>query len=142
MTAVTPEARILEAFLTHMKSWMGGIIPIVWPNVQYPANGQPKANRYAVITFSPGTPLQIVIDSTDDNKHMGIFGVSILTLLNSGEIEPQEIGGSLASHFHGQVLSSGSTKVRVTARPRVAGGYVDGDRWRTPVTIPFETISV
>ncbi len=141
MTAATPEARILEAFFTHMKAWPGGI-PIVWSNVQYPKNGQTKADQYVVITFSPGTPLPVVIDPADENKHMGIFGLSILTLLNGGEIEPQEIGGSLASHFHGQVLSSGSTKVRVTARPRVAGGYVDGDRWRTPVTVPFETISV
>ena len=141
MTAVNPEARILEALLTHLKAWSGGI-PVVWSNTQYPVNGAPKADKYAVVTFSPGTPQQIVVDSADENKHMGIFGVSILTLLNGGEIEPQEIGGSLASHFHGKVLSSGSTTVRVTARPRVAGGYVDGDRWRTPVTVPFETISV
>jgi Bacteriophage related domain of unknown function len=141
MTAANPEARILEVLLTHLKAWSGGL-PIVWPNVQYPVNGAPKADQYAVVTFSPGTPQQLVVDSKDENKHMGIFGVSILTLLNGGEIEPQEIGGSLASHFHGQVLSSGSTTVRVTARPRVAGGYVDGDRWRTPVTVPFETISV
>jgi hypothetical protein len=141
MVATTPEARILEALLNHMKSWAGGL-PVAWSNVQYPPVGQPKPDEYAIITFSPGTPEQVVIDSKDANRHPGVFGVSIMTLLNDGEMKPQEIGGSLASHFHGQVLSSGSTTVRVTARPRVAGGYVDGDRWRTPVTVPFETISV
>lgn len=140
MTATTPEARILEALLGHLQAWQE--IPIVWSNIQYPATGQVKADKYAVVSFSPGTPQQIVTDSADENKHMGILGVSVMTLLNGGEIDSQEIGGKLATHFHGQVLSSGSTRVRITARPRVAGGYVDGDRWRTPVTVPFETISV
>jgi len=141
MTAATPEGRILEAFLTHLKTLPGGRV-IVWSNVQYPQEGQTKADEYIVVSYSPGTPLQVVIDSKDANTHMGIFGLSILTLLNEGELKPQEIGGQVATHFHGKVLSSGSTTVRVTARPRVAGGYVDGDRWRTPVTVPFETISV
>jgi hypothetical protein len=141
MTATTPEARILEALLAHLAAWQGGL-PVVWGNVQYPTNGQPKADMYAVVSYSPGTPQAVVVDSMDENRHMGILGVSILTPLNGGELDSQEIGGGLAAHFHGQVLSSGSTRVRVTSRPRVAGGYVDGDRWRTPVTVPFETISV
>lgn len=140
MTATTPEARILEALLAHLNAWTGA--PIVWSNVQYPATGQPKADTYVVVSFSPGTPTQIVVDGVDENQHMGILGISIMTMLNGGELASQEIGGGLANHFHGQVLFSGSTTVRITARPRVAGGYVDGDRWRTPVTVPFETISV
>jgi hypothetical protein len=141
MVAQAPEGRILEALLTHLNAWAGGL-PIVWSNMQYPPAGQAKADRYAVVTFSPGTPMQVVVDSADENKHMGILGVSLLTPLNGGEMGSQELGGSLAQHFHGQVLTSGSTQVRVTARPRVAGGYVDGDRWRTPVTVPFETVAV
>jgi Bacteriophage related domain of unknown function len=139
--ADTVEGRIFEALMVHLEAWPEAPL-IVYSNVQYPVNGQPKANEYAVVSFSPGTPQAIVLDSMDENKHMGILGVSLLSPLNEGELKPQELGGKLASHFHGQVLSSGSTTVRVTARPRVAGGYVDGDRWRTPVTVPFETITV
>jgi hypothetical protein len=141
MTAASPEARILEALLSHLQAMPGGRV-LVWSNIVYPSPGAQKANEYIVVSYSPGTPLAIVIDPADENKHMGIFGLSIMTLLNGGELHSQEIGGEVASHFHGKVLSSGSTTVRVTARPRVAGGYVDGDRWRTPVTVPFETISV
>lgn len=141
MTAASPEGRILEALLGHLKAWPSGL-PIVWGNIQYPAPGQTKADQYAVVSHTPGTPISITIDPADDNRLMGIFGVSIMTQLHTGEMQSSELGGSLASHFQGQVLSSGSTAVRVTARPRVAGGYVDGDRWRTPVTVPFETISV
>jgi len=146
MVALYPEARILEALMQALSEWQlsEGVNnwPVVWSNVKYPPDGQPKAAQYVVVTFSPGTPQQVVIDGVDENKHMGILGVSIMTVLNGGEFKPQEIGGSLAQFFHGQVLASGSTQVRITARPRVAGGYVDGDRWRTPVTVPFETVAV
>jgi hypothetical protein len=146
MVAVNAEARIFEALMDMLNQWQlsEGVSnwPVVWSNVQYPVNGQPKAAQYVVVTFSPGTPQQVAIDGLEENKHMGILGVSIMTPLFSGELKPQEIGGSLAQFFHGQVLASGSTQVRITARPRVAGGYVDGDRWRTPVTVPFETVAV
>ena len=138
---MTPEKAILDALLTHLDAWTGDY-PIVWGNMQYPPQGQPKADKYVVVSYSPGTPAQVAIDSMDENRHMGVLGISILTPLNGGETDSQEIGGELAQHFHGQVLTSGTAKVRITARPRVAGGYVDGDRWRTPVTVPFETVAV
>jgi len=141
MAAATPEGRILEAMLAHLKTWSGGI-PIIYSNIQYPDVGQAKANEYIVVSYSPGTPEALFIKSTEQNKHSGILGLSIMSPLNMGELDSQEIGGSLANHFHGKVLNSGSATVRITARPRVAGGYVDGDRWRTPVTVPFETMSV
>jgi hypothetical protein len=142
MAAATPEGRILEALLTHLKQWVWSGTSIVYSNVQYPAVGQAKADRYIVVSYSPGTPENLFIKSSEQNKHSGILGLSIMTPLNTGELEAQEIGGSLANHFHGKVLTSGSAYLRITARPRVAGGYVDGDRWRTPVTVPFETMSV
>lgn len=138
---MTPEKAILDALLTHLDAWAGDY-PIVWGNTQYPPAGKPKADKYVVVSYSPGTPAQVAIDSMDENRHMGVLGISILSPLNGGEVDSQEIGGDLAQHFHGQVLSSGTAKVRITARPRVAGGYVDGDRWRTPVTVPFETVAV
>ena len=142
MVAVTGEGRIFEALLTSLKQFPASGIPIVYSNVQYPPNGQPKADRYIVVSYSPGTPENMLIDTKQANRHSGIFGLSVMTMLNTGEMESQEIGGALAAYFHGKVLISGSTTVRITARPRVAGGYVDGDRWRTPVTVPFETLSV
>jgi len=136
-----PEARILEALLVHLQT-LTGTPPVIWSNVQYPAQGQTKADQYIIVSFSPGTPTQEVIDSLDENKHVGILGLGLMSPLNGGELDSQELGGKVADHFHGRVLASGSTKVRITARPRVAGGYVDGDRWRTPVTVPFETVAV
>jgi len=140
--AVTGEGRVYEALLGLLKQWPSGGIPIVYSNIQYPPNGQNKADRYIVVSWSPGTPEVITIKASDSNRHSGIFGLSVMTMLNTGEMESQEIGGSLAAYFHGKVAISGTTLVRVTARPRVAGGYVDGDRWRTPVTVPYETLSV
>jgi len=142
MAAVTGEGRIFEALLGLLKQWPSGGIPIVYSNIQYPVNGQPKAERYIVVSYSPGTPEVLMIKASDPNRHSGIFSLSVMTMLNTGELESQDIGGSIAQYFHGKVAISGTTFIRITARPRVAGGYVDGDRWRTPVTVPYETLSV
>jgi hypothetical protein len=141
MVAVTIEGRILEALVGHLNTLPGGR-RVVWSNVQYPKNGEYKDDEYIVVGFSPGTPETVTITATEQNRHMGIFSLAVMCPLNVGEMYPQEMGGTIASHFQAKVLTSGSTRVRITARPRVAGGYVDGDRWRTPVTVPFETISV
>jgi len=141
MVATSIEGRILEALIAHLNVMPGGR-KIVWSNIQYPKRGEYKDDEYILVAYSPGTPETITITATEQNRHTGIFSLAVMCPLDVGELYPQEMGGTIAAHFQAKVLTSGSTRVRITARPRVAGGYVDGDRWRTPVTVPFETISV
>ena len=93
--AVTGEGRVYEALLGLLKQWPSGGIPIVYSNIQYPPNGQNKADRYIVVSWSPGTPEVITIKASDSNRHSGIFGLSVMTMLNTGEMESQEIGPAM-----------------------------------------------
>lgn len=139
--AVTPEGSIFALLMGHLVGFPGGR-PIVWPNTVYPAENQPKADVYLVVGYSPNAPLRVFIDPTGEHQHRGFLDVAVMTPLQGGEEASQDVAGALAGYFTGAVLRDPPTVLRVVARPHVAGGYPDGDRWRTPVVVEFETISV
>jgi hypothetical protein len=106
------------------------------------------STAYENVAFTPvaGVPYQecYTLRATPENstlgdgfyKELGIFQVSLKY--------PQGVGPSTAearailiraAFKRGTVLTSGTTKVLVTATPEIGAGRVDGDRWAVIVKV-------
>lgn len=143
MVALTPEARIFQAFMKRIVAFNSGGWPVVAPNVAYPPDGASKAPSYLIVTHSPNRLRREDINPAGQHTHRGIFQVALLTPLGVSEDAAIEMAGKIAVHFSPVVqLVEGTTRVRITQHPQVVGGYRDNDRWRTPVNIEYETIAL
>lgn len=143
MALTTPEGRIFQAFMKRILAFNSGGWPVVPPNVSYPADAASKAPNYLVVTHSPNRPRRETINPAEDHTLRGIFQVALLTELGKSADAATEMAGKIAVHFSPVVqLVEGTTRVRITQRPQVVGGYRDNDRWRTPVNIEYETIAL
>ena len=140
--AATPEGRIFDALMRRLASFPGGrrLVP---PNTVYPVGSGAKDDEYIVVSHAPNVPLRTEISDEGEKIRRGIFGMSVMTRLGVGESgRASDVAGALAAHFDCQRLTEGTTTVRIVNLPQVGAGYVDGDRWRVPVTAEYETIRV
>lgn len=139
--ALTPEGRVFDALMRHLVAFPGGR-PVVPPNTVYPASAA-KASEYILVSHAPNVPLRTEIADDGEKVMRGFFGMAVMTRLGVGESGGAiDTAGALAAHFDCVRLTEGTTTVRIVGRPQVAGGYVDGDRWRVPVTAEYETVRV
>lgn len=141
MAAATPEERIYEALAAHLVT-LTDLPEVAWPGITYPAPGNDAAPTYLAVSYSPNSPVVVLIDPEAENIMRGVFGVSVMIPLGGGETVGQGLAGRIADHFQGEILEEGTTRVRVVSRPHSAGGYRDTDHWRIPVVIQYETVSV
>lgn len=140
--AASPEGRVFDALMRRLSSFPGGR-PVVSPNTVYPVGNAAKAAEYILVSRAPNVPLRTEIADDGEKMLRGFFGLATMTALGVGESGgATDLAGALAAHFDCVRLTEGTTTVRVVNLPHVAAGYVDGDRWRTPVTVEYETIRV
>lgn len=141
-SSATPEGRVFDALMRHLYA-LPSRPRIVPPNTVYPTAGQAKDNIYIVVSHAPNVPLRTEIADDGEKILRGFFGMGVMTALGVGESGGSaELCGRIASHFDCARIAEGTTIVRVVGRPQVAGGYVDADRWRVPVTVEYETVRV
>lgn len=141
MPATTTEGRIFALLMGHLGRFPGNR-PVVWPNTVYPPQGGVKAPVFLVVGYSPNVPLRVSIDPHDEHQHRGLLDVAVMTPLQAGGQEGQDVAGALAGYFTAVTLRDDPVVLEVVRRPHVAGSYPDGDRWRTPVVVEFRTVSV
>jgi hypothetical protein len=139
MAAVYIEGKIFAILMAHLTGFTS--YPIVYPNTVYPIAGMPREATFFVVSHTPNSPVGFSIDPMDEYQFRGVLGISVMTPLQNGGQDPQDVAGALARHYTAAVLRDDPVVLRVVARPHVVGGYIDGSHWRTPVVIMYETIA-
>lgn len=74
-----------------------------------------------------------------EHRHSGFFQIALVRPQGAGAPTSDRVADLVAAHFPKDLkLVSGSTTIRVTATPTVAGGYQDGNKWRVPISVYYE----
>lgn len=136
------ETDILRALFGRVATIPGGT-EIVYPDMVYPAEAeQARADTYILVTHSPNNPLRWGIDP-EAHQYRGVLSLALLTKLGLGAENVSELSGTITAHFPADLeLRSGSVALRLPRNAHAVGGYRDGDRWRTPIVVEYESVSI
>jgi len=96
----------------------------------------------------PGTPYQRsnLLPATPNNpivgpqfyRELGIYQVSLCYPLNNGPSAAETRAELVRTQFkRGTTLTNGGYTITIDQTPTIASGFVDGDRWVVPVSIPY-----
>jgi hypothetical protein len=112
-------------------------LPIAFTNRAFSTQAPGK---YLRETFIPNIVSRPFIGSTAPQRHQGLYQVDLMWPRDKGETEARTLAGELADHFPTDFrLTSGTTSVRITRRPDVAGMLIEDTRTMIPVTISWES---
>lgn len=114
------------------------LLPIAWPNVQFPPPAASPTTGYLRATFLPADSFSLGISSSSSNQHYGIFQVDVFWGLFAGELVPARIAASIIAWFkRDTAFSKDGFIVRIIQTPyrRV---MIRDDPWVIlPVRIPY-----
>jgi len=109
------------------------------------------AIAYENVSFTPtaGTPYQRVnlLPANPDNRvhgsrtyfEIGVFQITLCYPSGTGPADAEERAALVRTQFkRGTTVVDGSVSTLVTNTPRVAVGFIDGDRFCIPVSVPFQ----
>lgn len=139
MTAVGVEAQITEALLDRVKTLGVSLaLPVAYPDVAFPAVGQPKPDSWVEAAILRVQTQGIGISAWDE--HAGILQVTVVTkqFPAGGTKTPTQIADAVAAWFPRNWFDP-SGLVRVFEKPAVASPIADAPYTRTPVSIRYRT---
>lgn len=107
---------------------------IAWPDIE--SDFQPP---YLAVDLFLADPERL--GSTTVHRTRGLMSVSVVTKEGSGAVAALRIAEQVKAVFSETTqFAGGSTSIRIYRTPTISRGLNDGGAYRTPVTIPFETI--
>ena len=128
-----PYSAIRSAFVARLLAFPG-LPSVAWENVAFtPTTGQP----YLKPALLPGEPVQCEIGTNGNNRHSGIYQISIYYPAGQGVLGLNTLRDGLIDHFkRGTVLAySGIT---VTVQKAFPGPVLQETDWQhVPITIQF-----
>jgi hypothetical protein len=131
---VSIEASI-RAALSERLDGLDTDLPILWEN----RKNLPTAGNWMLAQLIRNRTARLGIAPM--HRWPGILQVSVMTGLGEGPMAGDRIAEQVAAHFPADLrLVHGTTTVRVTEAPSVAGGLVSGGWWEVPVSIYFEAL--
>ena len=141
MNMATRESNIFHALMARVSTQPTGL-PVVYPGLVYPQNGAEKADQYIVVTHSPNRPERVWITAGEaSHRHQGVLSLSLMTEVGVGNAEAVELSGELAAHFPADLkLMYDNIILRIVQDAHISTGYRDGDRWRTPIVVEYQSI--
>ena len=127
-------AKAIRAALEAQLNAMTPALTTVWENSTVtPTSGTPY-QRTNLLRANPDNP---TIGATH-YRELGVFQVSLHYPLNAGPSPAETRAELVRTQFkRGTTLTSGGITVTIDGTPTIASGFVDGDRWVVPVSIPY-----
>lgn len=127
-------AKAIRAALESQLNAMTPALTTVWENSTVtPTSGTPY-QRTNLLRANPDNP---TIGATH-YRELGVFQVSLHYPLNAGPSPAETRAELVRTQFkRGTTLTSGGITVTIDGTPTIASGFVDGDRWVVPVSIPY-----
>jgi len=135
-----PESMILEALFARLRALvLSPVLPVQWPDQDF---SKPADGRYLRVQLIANTTTRLTISSDGPHQHMGIFQLTLVTPILTGELSARQEAGRIASWFPADLrMVFGSVMVRSTKRPSVADPYPDvrvTSDLLTPVSVEYE----
>lgn len=130
--AITEEA--LNAHLATLATAQA--LPVAWANVPF----TPTANKgYFRPSLLTARTVQASLGSGGDNRHSGIYQVSVFWPENKAGIPARSMAGVIAEHFKlGTRLTRGGIIVRINAPPWGDAAQQEAGWYHVPVSIPYQ----
>lgn len=127
-------AKAIRAALEAYLNTMTPALATAPENVNYtPTSGTPF-QRINLLRANPENPTI----GTTHYRELGVFQVSLHYPMNAGPSPAETRAELVRTHFkRGTTLTSGGITVTIDGTPTIASGFVDGDRWVVPVSIPY-----
>jgi hypothetical protein len=133
--ATGTDAMIFSALSTHLRT-MSGALPIAGPNVTFPAQGQPKPDKFLALAFLPNRPVPYPIGD-DPEPRRGILQASVMWPIGNGLTDALDVVGQIVNRFKNQTLFVSGVKITISSEPWASSPFKDEDRMNIPVTIPY-----
>lgn len=127
-------AKAIRAALEAQLNAMSPPLTTVWENSTVtPTSGTPY-QRANLLRANPDNPTI----GTTHYRELGVFQVSLHYPLNAGPSPAETRAELVRTQFkRGTTLTNGGITVTIDGTPTIASGFVDGDRWVVPVSIPY-----
>ena len=127
-------AKAIRAALEAYLNTMSPALATAPENVNYtPTSGTPF-QRINLLRANPENPTI----GTTHYRELGVFQVSLHYPMNAGPSPAETRAELVRTHFkRGTTLTNSGITVTIDGTPTIASGFVDGDRWVVPVSIPY-----
>ena len=128
-----PLANIRAAFVTKLQAFPS-LPSVAWENMPFaPATGVP----YLRPVLLPGEPLQCEIGANGNNRHTGIYQISIFYPVGSGIANLNTLTIALCDHFkRGSRLTYGGATISI--QKAYPATYLQETDWiHVPITIQY-----
>lgn len=127
-------AKAIRAALEAYLNTMTPAVSIAAENMNFtPVSGTPF-QRINLLRANPENP---TIGATH-YRELGVFQVSLHYPMNAGPSPAETRAELVRAHFkRGTTLTNSGITVTIDGTPTIASGFVDGDRWVVPVSIPY-----
>ena len=132
-----PFSAIRSAFVTKLQTYVG-LPSVAWENVPFtPTSG----TTYLQPALLPGEPLQSELGATGQNRHMGIYQISIFAPTGTGILALNTLRDGLCDHFkRGTVLTYGA--ISLTIQKAFPGPTMQETDWvHVPISIRYELLA-
>ena len=130
------EGTIEQAFNTQLQAVATSqSVAVAWPNLPF----TPVANKgYLKPALLTGRTLQIVLGARGENRHAGIYQVSVFWPENKATIPARDLAGVVMEAFKlGTQLTQDGLIVRVNAPPWPDAALQETGWYQVPVSIPY-----
>ncbi|MDA3832280.1 MAG: phage tail terminator-like protein [Spirochaetales bacterium] len=132
-----PFADIRAAFTTKLMA-LSPLPSIAWENVAFtPVIG----TSYLQPFLLPGEPYQAEIGEAGQNRHTGIYQVSIYAPTGSGVGDINTLAGTICDHFKRGTVLTYSTTTLTIKKAFLGPMMTDTDWLHLPVTIQYHLLA-
>ena len=139
---MTIEEKIEAALFTHVVSLdLDDDVPIAWPNVPFPNEGQPKPTTYIEVRHFRNANGRLFLKGSNAHLRQGILQLTVITPLNAGPSNVTGLAGQIAEHFPADLaLFEEGVKLRIQAASDVLSPDKTDVSWDVPVSVRYEAL--
>lgn len=137
------EANIYLALATRLQGLaLSPALPIAWPNIDFPAEGENLPDAYLEVSFLPNRTNTRTLAASGSQQHRGIFQISLHmnSQANAGVQVPMETADQIIEHFPlGLKLYESGVSVKIYRKPYGIPQAPNDGWFSIPITVEFET---
>ncbi len=116
-------------------------VPIAWPNVPFPADGEPKPTTYIEVIHFRNANTRLFLKGSSPHLRQGILQLTVITPLHGGPSPATKLAGEIAAQFPADLpLFNDDVKVRIQQAPDVMTADKTEVSWNVPVSVRYEAL--
>ncbi len=129
------EGIIYDGLCEHLSTLvLSPTMPVAWENTRYERSkdGFLEPQQFPIPTE------QVTLGTNGQNRHIGIFQVTINWPLGKGAETPKHMAGDIIRHFkRGTVITKDGETIKIITPPGIDTGFPEDDFYRLPVSIRY-----